>query len=108
MMAISAVLPSRRRRAGRAAGLAGLVMALTLLSGCDYFFGDPEAPPLPGQRISVLKMSGSLVIDPTLQQQQVVLPKPETNTEWPQPGGYASNAMYHLAAPGRLRELWSE
>jgi outer membrane protein assembly factor BamB len=107
-MSISADFPSRLRHAGRAAGLAaGLVVALTLLSGCDYFFGDPEAPPLPGQRISVLKMSGTLAIDPTLQQQQVVLPKPETNTEWPQPGGYSSHAMYHVALGDNIKTVWT-
>ncbi len=31
----------------------------------------------------------------------VVLPPPYRNTEWPEPGGYADNAMYHLEAPGR-------
>ena len=36
----------------------------------------------------------------------VVLPPPYTNPDWPQPGGYAGNAMYHLAAPGRLRQVW--
>ena len=31
---------------------------------------------------------------------------PYRNPEWPQPGGYPSNAMYHLDAPGPLRKIW--
>ena len=38
--------------------------------------------------------------DPTIANPPVVLPPPYRNPEWPQPGGYASNAMYHLDAPG--------
>ena len=36
----------------------------------------------------------------------MLLPPPYRNTEWPQPGGFASNAMYHLEASGPLRQLW--
>lgn len=95
-------------RAARAASLAfALVAVLTLLSGCDYFFGDPEKPPLPGQRISVLKLSSALVIDPSLAEKQVVLPKPETNPDWPQPGGYSTHAMYHLALSDNIKTAWT-
>jgi outer membrane protein assembly factor BamB len=108
MMPVTADFRSRQHRPARAAFLAaGLLATLTLLSGCDYFFGDPEAPPLPGERISVLKMSSALVIDPTLAQQQVVLPKPTTNPDWPQPGGYSTHAMYHLALGDNLHTAWT-
>ena len=36
----------------------------------------------------------------------MVLPPPYRNPEWPQPGGFASNAMYHLDASGHLRQVW--
>jgi outer membrane protein assembly factor BamB len=108
MMMKSAELRWPRLRCGRMAGLAALVAVTALLSGCDYFFGDPEAPPLPGQRISVLQMSSALKIDPSLEQQQVVLPKPEANSEWPQPGGYSTHAMYHLALGDNLKKVWTQ
>jgi outer membrane protein assembly factor BamB len=38
----------------------------------------------------------------------VVLPPPYHNPDWPQPGGFPSNAVYHLDAPGPLREIWDE
>ena len=108
MMPIFSDLRSRRLRSIRATGLAaGLVAALALLTGCDVFFGSPEAPPLPGERISVLKMSSALAIDPSLAQQQVVLPKPETNPDWPQPGGYSTHAMYHLALGDNIKTAWT-
>ena len=53
-------------------------------------------------------MDMDLKPDPEAAKIAVVLPPPYRNPEWPQPGGYASNAMYHLAVPGRLREVWSQ
>ena len=57
-------------------------------------------------RIPVISLDEELKVDPTLATVPVVLPPPYRNPDWPQPGGYASNAMYHLAAPGRLRQVW--
>ncbi len=50
----------------------------------------------------------SLKVDPDEAKVAIVLPAPYRNIEWPMAGGYSSNAMYHLAAPGRLREAWSQ
>jgi len=36
-----------------------------------------------------------------------MLPRPYRNPDWPQPGGYSANALYHLEAPGPLRQIWS-
>jgi outer membrane protein assembly factor BamB len=48
----------------------------------------------------------SLKPDPDLAKTEVLLPPPYTNREWPEPGGYAANAMYHLQAAGPLRTAW--
>ncbi len=63
---------------------------------------------LRGERISVMSIDETLRIDDSLKTVDVVLPAPYRNTEWPEPGGYASNAMYHLEAPGPLRQAWSQ
>ena len=93
------------------------VLALTalsfMLSGCsvfdtvgDWFSSSPKKSNLRGVRIAVISLDEDLKVDPTLAAVPVQLPPPYRNPEWPQPGGYASNAMYHLAAPGGLRRAW--
>jgi outer membrane protein assembly factor BamB len=84
-----------------------LLFASALLAGCDTFFGAPEAPPLPGKRISVLKMGEQLAPDASLAALQVKLPPPWRNPEWPQAGGYSSHAMHHLALPDSLSLAWT-
>jgi outer membrane protein assembly factor BamB len=84
-----------------------LAVALTavLTSGCGVWFGEKDDPPLPGQRLSVMAHSRGLGPDPAIQNRPIVLPRPVTNRDWPQAGGYANHAMHHLYlgdAPGRL------
>ena len=52
----------------------------------------------------------TLRIDDSLKRHaEVVLPPPyKQSDEWPEPGGYASNAMYHLEAPGPLQQVWEQ
>jgi len=91
-----------------------LAAASLLLSGCSvfdevgsWFASSGKKSNLRGVRIPVMSLDSDLKPDAALAATPVLLPPPYTNPEWPQPGGYASNAMYHLAVPGRLRELWS-
>src|SRR5262249_41106895 len=37
----------------------------------------------------------------------VRLPEPYANTEWPQPGGFSTHAMQHLAAGETLNKAWA-
>jgi outer membrane protein assembly factor BamB len=92
-----------------------VLMAASLLAGCSvteeigsWFSSSGKKSTLRGVRIPVMSLDESLKPDPTIATLPVVLPPPYRNTEWPQPGGYAGNAMYHLSAPGRLREVWRE
>jgi outer membrane protein assembly factor BamB len=91
------------------------LMAVSLLTGCavtdeigSWFSSAGKKSTLRGVRIPVMSLDENLKPDPTIATTPVVLPAPYRNTEWPQPGGYAGNAMYHLSAPGRLREVWRE
>jgi len=92
-----------------------LAAASLLLSGCSvldeiggWFTTSGKKSNLRGVRIPVMSLDSDVKPDATIAATPVQLPPPYRNPEWPQPGGYASNAMYHLAAPGRLRQIWSE
>jgi len=92
---------------------AALGAVAILLGGCsmldtvgDWFSGPGKVSKLKGERISVMSLDESLKPDPTLTGTDVVLPPPYRNDAWPNPGGYSSNAMYHLEAKGRLQQAW--
>lgn len=92
------------------------VAGLFALAGCDTlndmsdtvsgWFGSNKVSKLKGERISVMAEDNSLKVDPALEKTIVELPRPYINKNWPEPGGYAANAMYHLEAAGSLRPLW--
>ncbi|HUL05572.1 MAG TPA: PQQ-binding-like beta-propeller repeat protein, partial [Candidatus Acidoferrum sp.] len=87
--------------------MAALLAAAFSLTACDTLFGESDGPPLPGERISVLRLNRTLVPDPALSDLRVRLPEPYANTEWPQPGGFSTHAMQHLAAPESLNKAWA-
>ncbi|WP_193182279.1 outer membrane protein assembly factor BamB family protein [Nisaea sediminum] len=87
-----------------------LLAGFLVLQGCSdgLFFGEEkEGPPLPGERLPILALEKSLVPDPNLAEQRVILPRPVENADWPQPGGNAVHAMHHLAAGDVLRRVWT-
>lgn len=87
--------------AGRFAALAGVLF----LSACSIF--DPYVPPpLPGDRLSVLSLQQRIEPDPSIQDVEIRLPRPYANPSWPQAGGSAANAMYHLALGDAPRQIW--
>ncbi len=93
--------------------VAAVAAAALLLGGCTvtdmmgrWFDSGPSKSKLKGQRISVMSLDESVKPDPTLKDITVILPPPYRNIEWPQPGGYADNAMYHLQASGPLQQIW--
>lgn len=90
-----------------ALSLAALLAAALGLAACDTFLGEDEGPPLPGERVSVLRLDRTLVPDPALSDLRVRLPEPYDNAEWPQPGGYSTHAMQHLATSDALNRAWS-
>ena len=90
----------------RAAAALALLLALGAC-GFDDFFGEEEAPPLPGQRIAILAFERGLRPDPSIADLAVRLPEPYVNTDWSQPGGSAAHAMYHLSLSANPRRVWS-
>lgn len=82
---------------------------LSVLSACGVgdWFGETEAPPLPGQRIAILAYERGLRADSSIADVPVRLPEPYVNTDWAQPGGSAAHAMYHLSLSANPRRVWS-
>lgn len=86
---------------------AALAASLLLLAGCDTWFGEAEAPPLPGERISVLVYETDLNPDPQLVGQPVSLGRAVRNSSWSQAGGGALHAVGHVEGPGKIDdEVW--
>jgi outer membrane protein assembly factor BamB len=80
-----------------------------LLAGCEFlpdWLGESKAPPLPGERISILALEKSLEPDPRLSDLQVRLPRPYVNKDWPQDGGHPTHAMYHLQVGDNPVRAW--
>ena len=81
-------------------------VATVALTGCGDAFFSPEAPPLPGERISILSLQQTLVPDPQIADLEVRLPRPWANLDWPQAGGLPDHAMHHLAFGDAPRRIW--
>lgn len=87
-----------------------LVVVLALgLAACDSLnpFGGKEKERLPGERISVLLQDPDLKPDELIADLDVVLPPPEANTDWPQPGGNAAHVMQHLELADAPSRAWT-
>lgn len=94
-------------KAGLRIGLLGLALGVAGCSTVENMFSSDDKTVLPGKRLSVMELGANLTVDPDIAGEAIILPKPYTNDDWPQPGGTADNVMYHLAAPGDLKRLWS-
>lgn len=104
--ATAAARPPHRRRARRLAVATVAALLLPTLTACESWLGDKEAPPLPGKRISVLQMQTGLDAAQA-PEVDILVPPPEPNADWPQPGGLAHHAMQHMVVSEHPREVWS-
>jgi len=99
-----------------ACGLSLLVVAS--LAGCAG--GGPQIPkltdlnpfaekevPLPGKRIPVALTEGRAGLDVASTDRPIVLPPPQPNEAWTQPGGTPYNSSGHVALGASLRQIWS-
>lgn len=97
-------------------GLLACAAATIFLAGCQQldavseltngWFSGAKKSNIKGERISVMSAEESIKTDPELAKTKVMLPPPYRNSAWPEPGGYAANAMYHLKADGKLEMVW--
>ncbi len=90
------------------------IAALLLVGACAQidtvsgWFSTKKTINLKGERIPVMASENSITPDADLAGVKVVLPPPYVNPEWPSPGGYPANAMYHLQADGPLQQIWEQ
>lgn len=87
--------------------IALIALALSV-AGCSVF-DKKEAPPLEGERISVLELEQALEPDDAvLEAQGLITPAPWKNSFWPQAGGYPNHSMQNLdLGEGELKKAWS-
>lgn len=87
------------------------LLSALMLGACStgWFSDDPEAPPLPGERVSILELQKQL--QPESESRVIEnysAPSAWSNEYWPQAGGYPNHSMQNLAftdaAPQRV---WS-
>ncbi len=94
--------------------LSGISFRLVLVGACavvlgacsDTWLGDTEAPPLPGERISVLRHESALKPDASLKESVVILPDAVAVENWTQNGGNASHVMGHIKANTNPELIW--
>ncbi|MET4698311.1 outer membrane protein assembly factor BamB [Constrictibacter sp. MBR-5] len=78
------------------------------LTGCgigSWFDGESE-PPLPGDRIAVLRSDVAVAPDPAVAQLDVVLPPAALNPDWPQAGGTPDHAPVHAQLAPSPTRIW--
>jgi outer membrane protein assembly factor BamB len=103
-------VPGRCRAGLAAAGLAALLVA-GCSDGLPRFsdinpFAEKEVP-LTGKRIPIITATESLPSELASATQPVVLPPPQVNNSWAQPGGAPNNAPGHPALNASLKQVWS-
>ena len=59
------------------------------------------------QRISILELSETLTVASASTPDQIILPDPYVNTDWPQAGGNVAHVVQHTGATGPLDKAWS-
>ncbi|WP_158595884.1 outer membrane protein assembly factor BamB family protein [Oleomonas cavernae] len=87
--------------------LTAFLGACSTLDSINPFSGGGTTQKVEGERISVLAQQVTISVDPALADVPVQLPQPYLNPEWPQPGGYAAHAMYHLEVGPELKVMWT-
>jgi len=87
------------------AGCAGDGPQIPKLSDINPF-AEKEVP-LPGKRVPVALTETHAGLDAASADRPIVLPPPQPNDSWPQPGGTPYNASGHVALGASLRQVWS-
>jgi outer membrane protein assembly factor BamB len=97
------------KRVGKMGRTAGAALAVLALAGCGVLGGGDGGPKTPtvGNRVSILSNDASVKLDPAIAGQEVLVPAPVANADWPQSGGSASKALGHVALNASRSMIWS-
>ncbi|MGE3712637.1 MAG: PQQ-binding-like beta-propeller repeat protein, partial [Hyphomicrobiaceae bacterium] len=88
-------------------GLAGCSDSLSLPKINDLNPFLKKTPPLPGKRIAIIESTGSVAANLAPADRPIILPPPQVNDNWTQPGGAPGNAPGHLALNASIKRIWS-
>lgn len=98
---------AHRRRVSTGLRRVGLPALLALsLTGCGGWWGGDEAPPLPGDRISVLELDEAIEVDAAAAEAPFTLPPAEPVTDWPTIAGAANHVAPHPSLGSGLTRVW--
>jgi outer membrane protein assembly factor BamB len=86
-----------------------IAMASLALASCGVFKkgGSKSRTPTIGERIPILSFETRTEAEPELKDLAIVLPSPETNAEWAQPGGSPAKIGGHLVLATQPGAAWS-
>lgn len=85
--------------------LAIAVLACGISAGCDTWFGDDDTP-LPGKRIAVMQPQRTVAPDSAIRADQILLPPPIANPDWPQAGGTADHVLQNVQLSAAPQLIW--
>lgn len=77
-----------------------------LLTGCSGWWGGDEAPPLPGERISVLELDEAIEVDAAAAEAPFTLPPAQPLDAWPTIAGAPDHVAPHPAVGAGLTRVW--
>jgi outer membrane protein assembly factor BamB len=99
----------RNKPLSRQGRMVMLMLAALPLAGCGVLGGGDGGPKTPtvGNRVSILSNDNSVKVDAAIAGQEVIVPAPLANADWPQSGGNASKAMGHVALNASRSQIWS-
>lgn len=84
-----------------------VLMAGLALASCNVLKkGERRRTPTIGERIPILSFETRAEAETELKDTAIVLPAPETNADWTQPGGSAAKVGGHLVLAERPAEAW--
>jgi outer membrane protein assembly factor BamB len=81
-------------------------LLLVLLPALALVACETTKPPLPGERLSVLRLDKQLEPDPEIASLEIRLPRPVVNSDWPEAGGYPNHVMQHVALGEDIKTAW--
>jgi outer membrane protein assembly factor BamB len=101
-----AMMAINLRTGGATRAVALLAAASLALAGCGVFKKAKPRTPTVGERIPILSFETQAEAEPELSSIAIVLPPPERNAEWAQPGGSSAKVGGQLELAQNPTQAW--